>query len=368
MQLENPERLAARPDIPNAASTSCYTWRRMDLFRFDPPGLTDDEIRAIAAERYGLTGVIQPLRGERSHNTLIRTDQGDCFVLKIASPSEPLPTIDFHASALAHLERRAPELPVARMIRSVDGELVPVLERSDGRHGMRLVTFLPGCTFRDDQIISLGGLSRIGALVGAMSVALADFSHPAEDEFMPWDIANGLMIDDDLWLGLQPDARAILTPARSTLEHALEVLAQLPHQVIHNDAHAGNLLRTDPASDVVTGVIDFGDVVRTATVADLGVSGANLVPHQPDPIAAVVALVTGFHRARPLSSAEVHAVPLLVLARLALSILLTEHQIASAPHIADDVAAERPRLLANLERWLSLDTGRIRIALEEALA
>ena len=41
--------------------------------------------------------------------------------------------------------------------------------------------------------------------------------------------------------------------------------------------------------------------------------------------------------------------------RLVLSTLLTNHQIANAPHIADAVAAELPGIVANLERWLAVD-------------
>ena len=144
-------------------------------------------------------------------------------------------------------------------------------------------------------------------------------------------------------------------------------MQRLPRQIIHNDAHAGNLLRSDSASDLVTGVIDFGDLVHTVTVADLGVSGANLVPHQADPIAALAALAAGFHAHRPLVDAEISALPELVLCRLALSTLLVEHQISNAPHIADAVAAERPGLLANLERWLAIDPQRAAERIQEVL-
>ena len=327
----------------------------MDLFRFDPPTLTDDEVGSIAAERYGLAGATQRLRGERSHNTLFTTDDGGQFVLKIASPSEPHATIDFHAKALVHLERHAPRLPVARMVQSLDGELVPVIDVGGQRHSMRLVTYLAGVTFDDDQPISLRGLRAIGSLVGALSAALVGFDHAASGEFMPWDIANGLILDAELWSGLGDDARSLLTPVRPRLEAALDVMQRLPRQIIHNDGHGGNLLRSSSDSDIVTGVIDFGDLVHTVTVADLGVSGANMVPHQADPIAALAALASGFHEHRPLSEVEVAALPELVLCRLTLSTLLVEHQIAQAPHIAEAVADERPGLIANVERWLAID-------------
>ena len=185
--------------IPNVAarSTACYTRAGMDLFRFDPPTLTVDDALAIAAERYGVTGTGIRLRGERSHNTLITSPDGRRFVLKIASPSEPPATIDLHARALVHLERRAPELPVARMVAALGGELVPELVHAGRSHRMRLVTYLAGVTFDDHQTISIQGLRAIGELMGALSAALRDFEHPAAGDFMPWDIANGLIVDDE---------------------------------------------------------------------------------------------------------------------------------------------------------------------------
>ena len=369
MQYENPERLAAKATNPDASPTTsaCYTSAQMELFRFDPPTLTDDQVVSVAAERYGIHGSTQRLRGERSHNTLFTTPDRGQVVLKIASPSEPEGTIEFHADALVHLERHAPELPIARMIPSVDDELVPVLEHHGRPHSMRLVTYLPGITFGDDQHISAHGLGTIGNLIGALSAALADFGHPAAAEFMPWDIANGLILDDELWAGLSRDARAVLSPARARLEAAHEAMDALPRQIIHNDGHAGNLLRSGPDSDLATGVIDFGDLVHTVTAADVGISGANLVPHQVDPVAALVALTAGFHSRQPLAESEIDTIPELVLCRLALSTLLVEHQIATAPHIADAVAEELPGLLAGTERWLTLDPARIAEQIREAL-
>jgi Ser/Thr protein kinase RdoA (MazF antagonist) len=285
-------------------------------------------------------------------------------VMKVASAGEQPATIDFHAQALVHLEHRAPGLPIARMVPTLSDELVTIVDVDGKQHSIRMVTYLPGVTFEDDQPVSTAGLHAIGALVGALSAALADFDHPAAYDFMPWDIANGLVLDTELWAGLGNDARDVLTPARRRLAAATEMMSTLPRQIIHNDGHAGNLLRSHASSDMVTGMIDFGDLVHTVTAADLGVSGANLVPHQVDPPGALAALAAGFHAKRPLSDPEIDALPELVLARLALSTLLVEYQIAHAPHIAAAVTAERPGLLANVERWLAVDpraaTDRVR--------
>jgi hydroxylysine kinase len=339
----------------------------MDLFRFDPPELTDADARRIADDLYGLTGHTQRLRGERSHNTQFTTADGDAFVLRVASASEPDAAIDCHAQALVHLERSAPQLPVARMRAARNGQLVPTVEIGGREHRVRLETFLPGITFDERQAISSTGLTAIGELLGAVAAALTDFDHPAAWGFMPWDIANGLVLDEALNHALPEDARALADRAEPRLMSATEAMLGLPRQIIHNDGHAANLLRADPASDRVTGLIDFGDLVHTVTVADIAVSAASLVPHQSDPTAALASLAGGYHACHPLSSDEVEALPDLVLVRLVLSTLMIEYQLANAPHLAAAVAAERPGTLANLAAWLDVDPAQAAARIAESL-
>jgi Ser/Thr protein kinase RdoA (MazF antagonist) len=336
----------------------------MDVFRFDPPDLTEHEVRMIVRELYDLEGDIQPLRGERSHNTRI-TSAGGEFVLRVASAGEPDAMIEFHAAALRHIADRAGHLPVAKMIPAADGSWVPSIVRHGVRHRVRLETFLPGVTFDERQIVPAPALTEIGALLGRVARALADFDHPAAHGFMPWDIANGLTGDDALRAGLRPDAVILVTRARSRLAAAGEAMRSLPRQVVHNDGHAGNVLRSGPDAVSPTGLIDFGDLVHTVTVADLAVCGASFAPHQPDPAAALAAIVAGYHSEHPLSVDERAAVPDLVMARLVLSALMIEYQIDNAPHIAEAVAAERAGTLTGLERWLGTDpSNAIRLIME----
>jgi hydroxylysine kinase len=336
----------------------------MDLFRFDPPDLADVDVRRIADELYGLSGETRRLRGERSHNTWFTSPDGDHFVLRVASASEPDEAVDCPAQALIHIERSAPQLPVARMRAAHNGQLVPAVEIGGRRHLVRLETFLPGVTFDDGQPLTNVALTAIGDLIGAIAVTLTDFTHDWAVGFMPWDIANGLVFDDELTDALDDGPNATVIRARPRLEAAAEAMKVLPRHIIHNDGHAGNLLRPDASSDVVTGVIDFGDLVHTVSVADVAVAGASLVPHQADPVAALAALTAGYRASRPLNDAELAALPDLVLTRLVLSTLLINYQITHAAHLTALVADELPGTLASLERWLAIDPTEARAALE----
>lgn len=337
------------------------------LFGFDPPDLSDDEVERIANELYGLSGSHRRLRGERSHNTLFTDSAGSRFVLRVAGPSEQPSTIDLQTSAYLHLASADQTLPISRLRPTRAGAAIGVVERNGQNHCVHLVTFLPGVTFADEVVVSTTGLMAIGDLLGRIASALAGFDHQAADQFMPWDLTNGLILDETLWGGLAPDARLIVAQGRSRLEALTSVLPTLTRQVIHNDGHRGNLLRSDETSDLVTGIIDFGDLVRTVKAADLAVSGANFVGNQPDAAGALAMLAAGFHRHSNLTKADIEALPDLVLARLTLSTLLVEYQINNSPHIADAVALERPGLLGDLQRWLEIDPVYASTRIREAL-
>ena len=327
----------------------------MDLFRFDPPDLSEDDVRRLADDLYGIDGSTTRLRGERSHNTRFSTAGGEGYVLRVASASEPGAAIECQALAVVHIERMAPQLPVARMLPARNGQLVPTIDIDGSQHRVRLETFLDGVTFAEGQAISPSAMRAIGELLGGVAAALTFFEHPAAMGFMPWDIANGLILDQALQDTLRDDARLLVQRSRPRLDAAVASMERLPRQVVHNDGHAGNLLRSGPDSDRVTGLIDFGDVVQTVTVADIAVSSASLVPHQADPLGALAELAAGYHRFRPLADDEIVAIPDLVLARLVLSTLLIQYQIDHAPHMAAAVAAELPGTLQNLARWLEID-------------
>lgn len=329
------------------------------MFRFDPPQLDVDEALEIARERWDIDGTGRRLPGERSFNTWIETRSGRQVVLKIQSAGEDPATIDLHARALRHVERRAPHLPVARMLPTSDGVLVPGVSIGGRIHPARMVTYLPGRDFDGAEAVSERGLRAIGALLGGLAAALADFEHPAAGGFMAWDLANGLVVDGAMRDGIGAESARVLELADDRLHRAVDLMSSLPRQVIHNDGHAGNLLRPHPASDEVCGVIDFGDVVHTIRVADVAIAGESFAPTADDPVGVLAAITAGYHAHHRLTGRETAAIPDLVLVRMALTIVLLEHQIVAVPHLATRAARHLPHVVRATERWIGLDPDRL---------
>ncbi|NJM81976.1 MAG: phosphotransferase [Tabrizicola sp.] len=87
-----------------------------DLLSLPPPDLGDEDIAALAFEHYRLAGRLSRLTSERDLNVRLTTAEGDSFVLKLSHPAEPPATTAFQTRALQHVARRAPGLPVPRLV------------------------------------------------------------------------------------------------------------------------------------------------------------------------------------------------------------------------------------------------------------
>ena len=86
-----------------------------------PPELSPEAVMALVRRHYGIDGSVRSLAGERDQNCLVETAGGSRYVFKISNPSEPAAVVDFQIAALDHIARAAPELPVPRVVRTLEG-------------------------------------------------------------------------------------------------------------------------------------------------------------------------------------------------------------------------------------------------------
>jgi len=98
------------------------------------------------------------------------------------------------------------------------------------------------------------------------------------------------------------------------------ILHRLRRSVIHNDANDRNVL-VNAATHRVCGLIDFGDLVFSHTVAELAVGCAYAMLHCEDPICAACDVVEGFNEHNPLEGVELEALLSMIWSRLLLSVV-----------------------------------------------
>lgn len=311
---------------------------------FDPPFLSSAEAEALAARRFGLRGTAAPLPGERDRNALITTGDGQRAVLKISHPAEDRAELELQHAALDHLARRAPELQVPRVLRTDDGADI-VTEVIAGRpHLVRCLGWVEGRMLAETSPHDEGLLQSLGETLGALSGALQDFRHPAARRTLKWDLARAGWIRDHLGAVADPDRRAIAERFLARYDAAGNSLATLRRSVAYNDANDHNIVvaASGPWPHRVVGVIDFGDLLETMTIADLAIGLAYAMLHKPDPLMAAAAVIRGYHQRFPLTEPEIEQLFTLIGARLAVSVVNSAIQRSARPENAYLTITETP--------------------------
>jgi Ser/Thr protein kinase RdoA (MazF antagonist) len=143
-------------------------------------------------------------------------------------------------------------------------------------------------------------------MLARLDRALSGFAHPGSDRAGAWDLVR---LPDLLPYASDPGLRAVI---ERFAEEVAPRLDALPHQVVHNDFHPGNVL---VAGDRVTGVLDFGDTARTPRIGDLAIALTYLVPDAPRPWPGVEAFLAGYESVVELLPEERAVLPMLMAAR-----------------------------------------------------
>ena len=337
------------PDMQNELTPS-------DL-RFTPPQLSRELLEQFLEDHWGISGTSKPLSGERDQNTRVCTGNDKCYVLKVSSPLEDPILVDFQVQAMRHLEQADPTIPIPRVQRSLDGAFAKTLRSNEGKHVVRLLSWVDGVPLEDAAPCSPGVITQIGSLQGRMCKAFAGFRHAGGAHFMPWNILNGLVTSHELRTRYLRDGLAErCSPALQRLENeSLPRMRALPVQTIHNDGHWGNVLCDPAAPGTITGVIDFGDQIEGPLVVDLATSMASILERSQDPLEAAAALLRGFelHVTLPDEQRE-----LLYDATLARAIMIVQLLEFRAEHTEVDPGlrdVDIPIVKQTLEKILCID-------------
>jgi 4-aminobutyrate aminotransferase-like enzyme/Ser/Thr protein kinase RdoA (MazF antagonist) len=318
----------------------------MPTITFDLPAFTADDARAIGLRHYGLDATASPLPSERDRNFLLSTASGDRHVLKISNAGEDPRVIDLQNAALLHLATVAPDIRLPRVRHTADGPAVISVADTEGTpHLARLLTWVPGRVLADVQPHTPELLRSLGTLLGAMDSALATFAHSAAERDLKWDPRRAGWIHEYVRFVEDPARRSLVERLFAFADGELVRLAPgLREGIIYNDANDHNVLvdGSDPYARRVSSVVDFGDMLRTWVVNEAAVACAYAMLDKPDPLAAAVPIVEGYHAARPLTPDEIEAVFPLVCSRLVVSVVNSAYQRHADPGNEYLTVSERP--------------------------
>lgn len=289
---------------------------------------------ALLTERYGIRSPeLTRLDTERDDTFRVQSPDG-AFVLKVSHPADDPLLVNLQTAAMAFAAEIDPELPLQRVLPTLDGEIEADVTGTAGEtRVVRVLTWLPG-TLLSEVVASDEQRAAFGERAGQLTAALEDFRHPAGGRALAWDVEQLPALAD--LVRHAPEVR------REFDAFDADAVAALPHQIVHNDLNHHNVVVDPHDPAFVTGILDFGDTVHTARVIDLAVAASYLVEPERG-WASVAPIVDGYRRRVALTDAELKLLPALVRARLVQRILLTTWMTRETGGYLASVTMDRTR-------------------------
>jgi len=321
-----------------------------EVLSLGSPPLDVGWVRALAADRYGLTGELVALTGERDLNYRLESPaDGARYMLKVSHPAESPLVADFQTQALLHIAGTDPGLPVQRIVPTVNGASSFVANPGDGQpRVVRLFSYLPGLPMPDAPR-STAQRVHLARTLARLDLALQGFDHPAGALELPWDVQRADSVRGLLVHIADPQRRALAEHALDRFERlAKPLLSTLRAQPIHNDFNIYNVLVDPDDTDRIAGVLDFGDMVRAPLIDDLAVAASYQLGAEGDPLADIVPFVAAYHAVLPLQPTEVDLLFTLMTARLTMVVAISGWRAARYPENAAYVLRNNPLSWARL--------------------
>lgn len=220
------------------------------------------------------------------------------------------------AELLRHLSRARPALRLPLLIPGLDGTL---FHRSGGVTA-RMMSWVDGLPLAAAPYFTTDSLRALGRVVGEVSTALATFAHPGLRNTVEWDPRGALETVSDTLAEVGGTHRPSVVRALDILGDLIPraSASDLPRQAVHLDLTDHNVIGGFDPSGVFhpTGVIDFGDVVRTWRVCEVAVAAhAAIGRHPDDPLAALTPVLEGYLEHQTMNAAECDHLWSVILAR-----------------------------------------------------
>ena len=303
----------------------------------DKPQFSEQEAAAIAEDVFAVRAAAGALPSERDQNFLLTAANGERFVLKIANAREERRMLEIQNQVMRHLEKRLPFFP--KVLAAANTEFISEIASAAGKkHLLRLLSYLPGKPLATVKRHSVGLMNDLGLRIGELAKALADFAAPGVHRKFHWDLAQAPeLIERYLPLIADPGFKGLIEKYSADFNRQVApLLPGLRRSVIFNDANNFNIL-VGGGSDLfsrdqhVVGIIDFGDMVYSYTIADLAVAIAYAILDKPDPLGSAARIVSGFHSIFPIVEREFAVLFDLVRLRLSVSACLAAYQQSQRP-------------------------------------
>ena len=234
-----------------------------------------------------------------------------------------------------------------------------MINHHDGNnHWVRCYPVMPGNVYEFEE---QGPLSDIllrnwGSTSARLSRALRSFHSPLTDaKVTPWDAQHALLLRPMLcYVDEERGLREMCVSILDQFEQkTLPLLSILCLQTVHGDLNLGNALYL-PATNEISGIIDFGDMSYTSLIADIAamltglglahsLTGADVSPTATtnELLRMARVVLDGYQGVTPLEEEELSLLADLWMVRVCAEVVITSWRVSTGLEAAERSANER---------------------------
>eukprot|EP00929_Paragymnodinium_shiwhaense_P102452 TRINITY_DN65644_c0_g1_i1.p1 TRINITY_DN65644_c0_g1~~TRINITY_DN65644_c0_g1_i1.p1 ORF type:complete len:356 (-),score=92.40 TRINITY_DN65644_c0_g1_i1:175-1242(-) len=302
------------------------------------PDFSWDDIKE-AAGRFGSFEFVKMLASERDQNFLLRsTDEAGMIVFKVHNPTDEVAFVECQTQALELAGSGGAS--VQKILRTSDTKESIIqlpLKSGKGTAQCRALSFLPGRMLADvavDPTTDRAALcEKVGRAVGSVTKTLLDFQHASAHREFHWDLAKCEEVISAKVADVVEERRPMIDAFMARYRQSVKpLLPSCRKSIVHNDPNDYNLVVLEDGS---VGVLDFGDMLHSYTVADAAIGLAYLMFACPEDKSMadeiVLPFARGFHGSCPLTPAEGEALLGLAIMRVCTSVCMSSYQSRLEP-------------------------------------
>jgi len=288
------------------------------------------EIDQLLQENYGIQAKIKELPGYEDLNYIIDYKNSRSILKITVNPDAQLSVMP--QVRVLNVLNKTDNLRglIPEITSTLNGEKTLEWEYDGTKLIVRILSFLEG-NFMGEKSPLMSFFAMLGEFMGKLDNTLSKINEPLFRQLhLEWDLANFLENEELCQYIKNPynrtlveyfflQYREIVTPAYKNLRKSL----------IHNDINDWNVLAAD---NKVAGLIDFGDMVHTATINELAIALAYAMMKQDDPLAVAYELIKGYHSVFPLKEEELDILYYLSASRLCTTIVMAAKNASNDPN------------------------------------
>ncbi|MER6529557.1 aminotransferase class III-fold pyridoxal phosphate-dependent enzyme [Streptomyces sp. NPDC001508] len=325
----------------------------------------------ILRDHYGLdVANLETLAGETDHNLRARLADDSSVMVKVGRRGTDGAAQAWHwqHTLIDAIARKAPDIPVSEPLHTTDGHKSVSFSADNTGYALQAGRWLEGRILADLPSHSPHLLQELGRTAARLVTAISELPAPNPQATHNWDLLTAPdTIRAQLTSVTDPEHRALAETVLTWFENEVTPrLDALPRANVHHDLNDFNVLAIAPAfgEQRISGIVDFGDALRTARISELAVAGAYAMLRKEDPIRSLADVVAGWAQATDSEPVEIDVVYPLAAIRLVLNAVTWTHR---SPGHADPYARSRSRhTWPALRRLVQIPPARARILLHAA--